>query len=91
MYSHITAAGAQNIYANQIKKVLITVNTGFTGTITLSDETGTSGSPVIGVITNPAVGQQFVYWVLTNGLCVNPSGTCDLTVNLDLSRQGTAQ
>jgi len=92
MYVHFTSATALNAIPMAAKKVRIQVNTGFTGTLTLSDETGTTGSPVIGVITNPAAGQYYEYWTIQTGFTITPSTTgIDLTVLADFSRAGTAQ
>jgi len=82
-YFHITSSGAVNLEKNRIRKVLITVNAALTGTITISDETGTGGTPVIGIITNPTVGTPYTYYNLKTGLTVNPSATCEITVNTD--------
>ncbi len=84
-YKHLTASGAVNLATNAISKVKITVNAALTGTITTSDETGTSGSPVVGIVTNPTVGSVFEYWDFKNGVTVNPSATCDITVNISTS------
>lgn len=65
--------------------ILISVGTGFTGTITTttagSTQYGTAGS-TIGVATNPVVGNTFRYGGLrTQGIIsVTPSTTCDITV-----------
>lgn len=87
---HLTAAAANNVWPQQAKKVRITVNAALTGTITLSDETGTTGTPVIAIITNPTVGSFFEYWGLQLGVCVTPSALCDITVSVDYSRGGLA-
>lgn len=88
-YKHITAATPGNIFVGPVRRVLITVNAALTGTITVSDENGTSGTPIVAVITNPTVGSQYEYWGFQTGVYVNPSTTCDITVSLDLSRAGT--
>lgn len=96
LYKHLTGASAVNAgYTSPtnstIKRARIVINTGFTGTLTVSDESGTSGSPVIGVITNPAAGQTYEYWGINTGICVTPSASgMDVTVCLDLSRPGVA-
>lgn len=90
LYRHFTGASAINAVAQAAKRVRITINTGFTGTLTISDETGIAGSPVVGIITNPVVGQFFDYWGIQSGLTITPSGTgADATVNADFSRSGT--
>lgn len=84
-YVHITASGAVNQATGRLRKVSLQVNAALTGTITISDETGTAGTPVVAVITNPTVGSYYEYWDMKNGLTINPSGTCDITVNMDSS------
>lgn len=84
-YLHITTGAAVNVDTGRLRKVQIQVNAALTGTITLSDETGTSGSPVVGIITNPTVGQRYEYWSLKNGLTVTPSTTCEITAMTDSS------
>jgi hypothetical protein len=83
MYSHLTASGStgSNLQKGLIATALITVNTALTGTITVSDETGTAGTPVVASIVNPTVGTSFEYWDLKKGLTVQSNATCDLTVN----------
>lgn len=80
-YRHLTAAAAVNIATGRISKVLLTNNIALTGTITISDETGTAGTPVVAIITNPAVGNQYEYWDFQTGVTITPSATCDITVN----------
>ncbi len=84
-YSHQIATGPFQIAKDRISKVLITVNAAMTGSITVSDETATAGTPVVAVITNPTVGSTYEYWDMKNGLCVNPSTTCDITINTSSS------
>lgn len=79
-WNHITAGSAINI-SGACGKLKITVNAALTGTITISDEKGTTGSPVVGIITNPTVGSVFEYWDLKNGVCITPNGTCEITAN----------
>lgn len=85
-YSHITAGSAVNLAQNAINKVIVTVNAALTGTITVSDEKGTTGSPVVGIITNPTVGSRYEYWDFKSGLTITPSTTCEITVNIDGGR-----
>jgi hypothetical protein len=80
-YFHLTASGAVNKLKTAVPKVKVTVNATLTGTITLSDETGTAGTPVVAIITNPTVGSVYEYWDLQTGLTINPSATCEITVN----------
>lgn len=84
-YSHITASGAVNIAKDRIRAMKITVNGALTGTITVSDEVATAGTPVVAVITNPTVGTVYEYWDFKNGVTINPSATCDITCNADSS------
>ena len=86
MYKYITASGAVNQFQGRARKLLVTVNTALTGTITISDETGTGGTPLVGIITNPTVGSSYEYWDIKNGVTVNPSATCDISVNIDGSQ-----
>lgn len=77
-----TTSGALTLVADGI---LISVGTGFTGTITTTVAGSTQyGSPsaTIGVITNPVVGNTFRYGGLRNQgvISVTPSTTCDITV-----------
>lgn len=81
MYKHVTTGSAANIAQGRISKAIITVNAALTGTITVSDETSTAGTPVVAVISNPTVGSKFEYWDFQTGLTVTPSTTCDITVN----------
>lgn len=93
MYAHIATTNhtATNYYAGKVKKANLVFNTPMTGTVTVSDETGTTGSPVVAIITNPLVGQTYEYWTLLNGVTITPSTTgADITLNLDLSFSGTA-
>lgn len=64
-----------------LNHVRITINTGATGTIKVID--GTSGTTAnVATITNPAVGQVFDYWDMTNVRIVT-SATMDITVQVD--------
>lgn len=84
-YFYITAAAAVNLQKDRVRKVLITVNASVTGTITISDETGTTGTPVVGIITNPTVGTNYEYWDFKTGVTITPSAISNLTVNVDSS------
>lgn len=93
LYSHLTATGpvaASKIYSGPVKKAIVQVNAALTGTITVSDETSTAGTPVVAVITNPTVGTRYEFWGFNNGLTVVPNATCDITVSADLSPRGAA-
>lgn len=84
MAIHSTTAA---ITVAQADGIVITVNAALTGTITTttggSTQYGTAAG-TIGVITNPAVGNQFRYGGLrTQGaITVTPSTACDITVSL---------
>ena len=88
MYRHLTANSAINIAQGGSRKVIITNNGALTGTITVSDETGTSGAPVVAVITNPTVGSQYEYWDIKTGVTITPSATCDITVSVSSGMGG---
>lgn len=88
MYSHITAAAALNVSQGRSRKVLVTVNGTLAGTITVSDETGTTGLPVVAIITNPTVGSSYEYWDIANGVTITPSNTCDITVGVSSGMGG---
>lgn len=90
LHSHIIAGSAVNVYAAPVKAISIQINAALTGTITISDEVGTTGSPVVGIITNPTVGLYFKYIAFRYGVCITPSTTCDITVNLDNNALGQA-
>lgn len=88
MYAHLTAASAINVAQGHSRKILLTVNSALTGTITISDETGTTGSPVVAIITNPTVGSQYEYWDIKNGVTVTPSATTDATISVSSGQGG---
>lgn len=81
-YFHVTANSAANLASSAANKVKVTVNAALTGTLTISDETGTAGTPVVGIITNPTVGSVYEYWDLKKGITITPSTTCEVTVNV---------
>ncbi len=84
MYAHITASGATGgqIQQGRIATAIITVNAALTGTLTVSDETSTAGTPLVATITNPTVGTMYEYWDLKNGLTVQSSvNAVDVTVS----------
>jgi hypothetical protein len=87
-YSNVTVSGPANVSTGRSRKVLIQVNKALTGTIVVSDETATAGTPVIGTITNPTVGLQFEYWDMKNGVTVNPSVATDVTVSVSSGMGG---
>ena len=82
-YAAITASGSTggNVAQGHIRKVLLQFNSAITGAVTISDETGTAGTPLIATITNPTVGSQFEYWDIKNGLTVMSNVNPNITVN----------
>lgn len=88
LYNYITAGATTQVFTGPVRRVLITVNTALTGTITVID--GTSGTTAnVGIITNPTVGTQYEYWGFQTGVRIVTSASCDITVSCDLSRAGT--
>lgn len=79
--THITGTSATLVNSGSLG-ILIQVNTGFTGTITVADTNGTQA-----VVTNPVVGNAFRYYGLTGAVTVTSSATGDITVS-SLSHQG---
>lgn len=82
-YKYIIASGNGTLFTGRVNKIKITVNTALTGTITVAD-----GGTTIAIITNPTVGSFYEYWDLSTSVQINPSTTCDITVNMDTSHQG---
>lgn len=78
MALHITTSAATPIPLSA--GILIMVNAALTGTITVADTAGTQG-----IITNPTVGNQFLYYGANGAFTVTASTTCDLSVSV-LSR-----
>ncbi len=89
-YKHLTASGStgSNVSQGPSRKVILTNNLGVTGVITVSDETGTAGTPVVAIITNPVAGQQYEYWNMKTGLTVQSTVNFDMTANTDSSQGG---
>lgn len=77
MAVYITASGATSI--GERDGLMVQVNTALTGSITLQ-----KGGSTFAVITNPTVGSQYRYTGLRGqgNITVNPSATCDITVNV---------
>lgn len=75
MYLRIIDTAAHTLMAAP-KKVLVTVNAGFTGTLTIQD-----GGSTVAVLTNPTMGQRFEYWDLAGNLIVTCSAIGDITVS----------
>lgn len=76
-----TAASPGGSVQVPVRHVRITINTGATGTIKVID--GTTGTTAnVATITNPAAGQQYDYWDLSNVRIVT-SATMDITVQVD--------
>jgi hypothetical protein len=79
--TYITTAATYNLGTSY--GLLVEVNTGFTGTITLADTRGT-----FAVITNPTVATTNRYYGLQGAMTAVVSGSgCDATASL-LNRQG---
>lgn len=79
MAIHVTTGATTTL--PQTNGLLIQVNAALTGTITVNDATG-----AIAVITNPVVGNQYLYYGLSGVPTVVTSTTCDITLSL-LSNQ----
>lgn len=80
MRALITDTTETQVADTPCSKVLIQVNAALTGTIKVID--GLSGTTAnVATITNPAVGNQFIYWNFTSGVRVIASGACNITVN----------
>lgn len=80
---YITTAATYNVDAAY--GILVEINTGFTGTITLADV----GHGTFAVITNPTVATTCRYYGLRGAMTAIVSGTgCDASIS-SLSRQGT--
>jgi hypothetical protein len=63
-----------------VKKLVLTINAALTGTIKIIDNTtGTTAN--VAIITNPTVGNQFVYYDFATGVRIIASGACDITAN----------
>jgi hypothetical protein len=88
MYANVTASGPANISKGASRKVIITVNKTLSGSIVVSDETATAGTPLVATVTNPTVGTQYEYWDMKNGVSVNPSVATDVTVSVSSGMGG---
>lgn len=86
MYKNLTASGANQVFTGRANKVKIQVNGALTGTITVTDALASGASVAVAVVTNPTVGSVYEYWDFVTGVRVNPSATCDITVNVDTGR-----
>lgn len=73
---HITT-GTVTVSTSSPRGLLIQVNAALTGTITVVDAIGTQA-----IITNPAVGNQFLYYGLSGTVTVTPNATCDISVSI---------
>ncbi len=85
VYKRFTTTAAANVWPNRAKRAIIQVNGALTGTITVSDESGTAGTPVVAIITNPTVGSIYEYWGFNTGVTITPSAICDITCSVDTS------
>ena len=82
--SYITTATTTQVHTGRIKRVLITVNSTVTNTITVID--GTAGTTAnVAIIVNPLVGESYEYWGFADGVRIVTTATCDITVNVDTS------
>ncbi len=77
-YAHIIDTTATTVESGPVKSARVTVGTGLTGTITVVDNT-TGSTPVVAIITNPVVGNEFNFGTLKNGFRIIASGACDIT------------
>jgi hypothetical protein len=83
MALNITTGTATNI--GLCRAILIQVNTALTGTIIIatggSTQYGTQAQ-TIGTVTNPTVGQEYMYGGLhgQGAVTITPSTTCDISV-----------
>ncbi len=68
------------VLTGKAKDVIVQINAALTGTIKVIDNTsGTTAN--VATITNPAVGNTFIYRGFTSGVRVIASGACDITVS----------
>ncbi len=91
MYAHLTASGStgSNIAQGHIRKAIIQYNNTVSSVVTtVSDETGTAGTPVVATITSPTVGQIYEFWDLKNGLTVQSTLNVDMTVSVSGGQGG---
>lgn len=82
-----TTSGAKTPLGTQPAAAITTrlqvrFNAALTGNVVVSDSLGT-----IATITNPIIGNTFEYWDLVGTITINPSTTCDVTVNIDGGRR----
>jgi len=78
--AYIVDSTATQVADSPQRKAFIQVNAALTGTIKVID--GTSGTTAnVATITNPGVGNQFIYYNFTSGVRVIASTTCDITVS----------
>lgn len=82
MAVHITGTASVPISAGNVRGLRLTVNTGFTGTITTTDGTG-----VIAIVTTPVAGNSFLYSGLLGPVSVQNSAAGDVTASI-LSNHG---
>jgi hypothetical protein len=87
LYKYITDSTATQAWTGPARRVIIQVNAALTGTIKVIDNiTGTTAN--VATITNPTVGSFYEYWGFQTGVLIIASGSCDITVSVDLSRSG---
>jgi hypothetical protein len=72
---YLTTATTKTLGA--VPGILVTINLGFTGTITVADADGTKA-----LITNPVLGNSFRYYGFNGSVSVTNSATGDITVSV---------
>lgn len=85
-YVNITDDTATNVITGACSEAILQVNEALTGTIKVID--GTSGTTAnVATITNPAVGNTYIYRDFKDGVRVIASGACNVTVSASAGRQ----
>lgn len=78
--SYIVDSTQTQVVVGASKEVVVQVNAALTGSIKVID--GTTGTTAnVATITNPAVGNYFIYRDFINGVRIIASGACDITVS----------
>lgn len=71
---------ATQVLTGACKEVILQVNAALTGTIKVID--GTSGTTAnVATITNPGVGDTYIYRDFASGVRIIASGACNITVS----------
>lgn len=82
MKAYITTGATTQVHTGKTSKVVIQNNAALTGTISVVD--GTTGTTAdVAIITNPGVGDRFVYHDFNSGVRIVTSTTCDITVSVN--------